>query len=332
LKKEMRIAICGGGLVGSYLYRLLKLAGYQDPAVFDLPPSHQTRCGINPCAWGVLTGFSEMLECAGLHPAGYIVRTFDNMVLNGTRVKARIMIIDKPKLHSDMLKGAAVKYAPPRIADFDRLIDATGSARACLPPPGQDLFASCVQYRVTAQENLDPAIDISNLGYAWRFPLSACEYHIGAGSVAMSPRQMLEKLGWLKDSCQVCACASKIRLSGPHSSQPFVYQAPDCRTPVWGVGEAIGCVSPLMGEGILPGLVSAKILLDNWDDPEAYREAILKEFAWMKDERQLVNKMVQGKKIGIFDAATFSTSAKRLKMNLDYSQALGLLSTVNRTL
>jgi flavin-dependent dehydrogenase len=56
---------------------------------------------------------------------------------------------------------------------------------------------------VSSQETYGPEIDVNNLGYAWRFPLSEGEYHIGAGSVTIAPRQMLENLGWLKKERKV---------------------------------------------------------------------------------------------------------------------------------
>jgi flavin-dependent dehydrogenase len=332
METSMRIAICGAGLVGSYLYRLLDQAGYKRITLFEssIPPA--TKCGLTPSAWAASSGFAEMLEPVGFDPADYILGTFDQAVLNGIKVKARVMVIDKPRLVSALLKGAAVKHSQPRASDFDRIVDATGFARAYLPALSQDLIATCVQSRVSSPERWDVAIDISNQGYAWRFPLFPNEYHIGAASAVMPPQKLLENLGWLNNSRQVCACSSKLRLAGPHSSLPFTYIGADRPTPVWGAGEAIGCVSPLMGEGILPGVKSAAIMLANWEAPEAYREAILREFSWMKEERQVLDKMVLGKKLGIFDAAALSHTAKRLKMNLDYVQALNLLSTVNRTL
>ncbi len=96
------------------------------------------------------------------------------------------------------------------------------------------------------------------------------------------------------------------------------------------MGEAIGCVAPLVGEGIIPGLKSARLLLANWEDPDAYQRAILKEFSWMKGERKLVDKAAQGKRLGLFDVKILNNSTKRFRMDLDYNQGLSLLKSLTR--
>ncbi len=218
----MKIAICGAGLVGSYLYRLLNQAGLGSITIFEKPAPSMTNCGIHPCAWGTSVGFEELVKDAGLEPAKYFLQTFNSMEMNGMKVKAKAMVIDKPKLISDLLNGANVLSSPIYRNGFDRIIDATGIARAFLPPIGKDVINSCVQYRVSSQETCELGIDVSNLGYAWRFPISHNEYHIGAGSIVVPPQRMLEQLGWLKNTSQICACTEKIRLTAPYSSLPFV--------------------------------------------------------------------------------------------------------------
>jgi flavin-dependent dehydrogenase len=233
-------------------------------------------------------------------------------------------------LVADLLKGAEVLSSPVPAKEFDRIIDATGFSRTFLPTICKDIISNCVQYRVSSGEKYEIGIDISNLGYAWRFPMSNNEYHIGAGSIMVSPQRMLEKLGWLKNSFQICACSGKIRLTAPQFSLPFVDMKNDGQGPIWGVGEAIGCVAPLVGEGIIPGLKSAELLLANWEDPKAYERAILKEFSWMEEERKIVDKAARGKRMGLFDARILNNSTRRFGMNLDYNQGLTLLKGISK--
>ncbi len=327
----MKIAICGAGLVGSYLYRLMSRTGFGEITIFEEQMPHQTSCGISPCAWGTSIGFSELIGDAGLEPAKYILRTLDSIVMNELKVKAVAIVFDKPKLLADFLNGAAVVRSPVKANEFDRIIDATGVARAYLPAIRNDVIGTCVQYRVYSREMFEFGINVSNLGYAWRFPLSHNEYHIGAGSMVIPPRRMLDNLGWLEDGDQLCACAGKIRLTSPHCSLPFVdvvMERGHCR--IWGVGEAVGCVAPLVGEGIISGLKSARLLLANWEDSGAYQRAILREFSWMKEERKVVDKVRQGKGIGLLDARVLKNSTKRLSMNLELSQALRLLRNFSK--
>jgi flavin-dependent dehydrogenase len=326
----MKIAICGAGLVGSYLYRLLNQAGFEQVTIFDTQTPPNTSCGINPCAWGTSIGFEEVTEDIGLDPANYILQIFDSMIMNELKVKAKAMVIDKPKLIADLLNGVKVLRSPVTTKEFDRIIDATGFARAFLPPTEKNLISHCVQYRVSSRETHDLGIDVSNLGYAWRFPISRNEYHLGAGSVVIPPHRMLEKLGWLQNCTQICACTGSIRLTGPRFSLPFVDMTNDRNCPVWGVGEAIGCVAPLIGEGIIPGLISARLLLANWENPQAYQRAILKEFSWMKAERKLIDKAVQGKRFGLLDVQALRNGTKRFNIHLSYGQGSILLKSITK--
>jgi len=328
---KMKIAICGAGLTGSYLYRLLNRAGFKQVTIFEKSIPPDTRCGISPCAWGTSNGFEELIREVGLDPGKYILRVFDRMVMNGVRVKAKAKVIDKPGLIADLLGGAEPRRSAVVESEFDRIVDATGPDRAFLPEIENDIFSYSVQYRVSSREEYDLGIDLSNLGYAWRFPMNNNECHIGAASVVTSPQKMLEKLGWLTDCSKICACTGKVRLTGPHLSQPFVDTSDYGGCPVWGIGESIGCVSPLVGEGIIPGLKNAALLLANWEDPLEYRRAVLKEFSWMKDERKLLDKAIQGKRIGLLDVPVLNHSTKRFDMSLNYSQGAMLLRNASRT-
>jgi len=326
----MKIAICGAGLVGSYLYRLLGKYGFEDITIFDKQTPPNTICGINPCAWGTSIGFAELIMDVGLDPMNYILQSFDSIIMNCYKLQAEATIIDKPKLIADLLNSTEVLCTPIKANDFDRIIDATGFARAFLPAMDKDVISSCVQYRVFSQESYELGIDVSNLGYAWRFPMSHNEYHIGAGSVVIPPQRMLEKLGWLDSCSQICACTGKIRLTAPHFSLPIVDVTNNRNYQVWGVGEAIGCVAPLIGEGIIPGLKSVRILLDNWESPQAYQRAILKEFLWMKAERKLVDRVVRGKRLGLFDVQVLKHGTKRFRININYDQGLDLIRSIIR--
>jgi flavin-dependent dehydrogenase len=327
----MKIAICGAGLVGSYLYRLLSHSGFNQLAVFDRQEPHQTKCGINPCAWATSLGFKELIANANLEPEKYILKTFDKIIMNGQYIKAVIMVIDKPRLIADLLSGADVKTCPVNNDDFERIIDATGVVRAYLPKIDNEIIASCVQYRVYSREPLDCSVNISNLGYVWRFPITDTEYHIGAGSIKVSPKQMLSKMGWLENCEHLCSCSGRIRFNSPHYSLPFVDVSMDGNhCPIWGVGEAIGCVAPLAGEGITPGLESARLLLNNWEDPDAYQRSVLKEFMWMKKERSVIDKVIRGKRISVFDAQILKNSTKRLGINFKLNQALGVLKNLQK--
>ena len=325
----MKIAICGAGLVGSYLYRLLSRSGTHQITIFEKQVPHKTSCRISPCAWATSIGFKDIITEVNLNPEKYILQTCGRMSINEMNIPAIIMVIDKPKLINDLIAGTDIKVNPVEKEDFDRIIDATGVTRAYLPKIDNDIIASCIQYRVYSKKPLECSINISNIGYVWRFPLSDNEYHIGAGSIKVPPEQMLTKLGWMEDCDYLCSCIGQIRFTSPHYSLPFVeISKGKNHYSVWGVGEAIGCVAPLAGEGIIPGLTSARLLLENWEDPNAYQHSISREFLWMKKERSVIDKVMKGRSISLFDAQILKNNTRRLNMKLGSYQALRILKSL----
>ncbi|MGD0233955.1 MAG: NAD(P)-binding protein [Syntrophorhabdales bacterium] len=320
----MKIAIVGAGMTGAYLYRLLAAKGFLID-VFDKRPG--TRCGLTPCAWGTSRGFAELVKSSGLDPSKYILRYPDHVVIDGVKIGADVMTIDKQMLIKDLLQDVGVSHSQPDATQYDRVIDATGVSRAFLPSIKDDFILPCVQFRVRSDGQLENQIRLGGIGYAWCFPLSDHEYHIGCGSLFSDPHTILKELGWMRKntsrSKMVCACTGTIRLAGPQCSQPFVVAGTDHE--VWGVGEAIGCVAPLAGDGIIPGMRSAQILMERWDDPSGYTNAILREFKWMEKERRVVDKARNNEPLGLNDAWTLKKNSRRMAMEVGLKEAATLL-------
>ncbi len=318
-----KIAIMGAGLTGAYLYRLLDRNRYKVD-IFDLMP--RTRCGIKPCAWGTSTGFEEQVKNAGLSPEKYLRVRSDRVVMDGIKIPADLTTFDKPKLIEDLLQGARIEQRRPDVTAYERIIDATGVSRAFLPPVVDDIILDCIQYRIRTDAVLENRIELGGIGFAWAFPLSGNEYHIGCGSLLSDPLERLKQLGWIGGegprSSTLCGCQGRIRLTGPHYSLPFV--TTDGPAAVWGVGEAIGCVAPLAGDGIVPGMKSVDLLIEQWDDPDRYSHAIQREFAWMKSERKVIDKLRRKRPLGLNDARILRRNSRRMGMEVRLRDA-GLL-------
>lgn len=325
----MKVAIAGAGMTGAYLYRLLINRGYEVD-LFGLNPG--TSCGISPCAWGTSRDFNKLVRASGLDPGKYILRRFDYVIMDGIRIKAQLKTFHKPELVKDLLEGAEIMPAPLNPANYDRIIDATGVNRVFLPPLQGDILLSCVQWRIRTAAELENRITLGKIGYAWCFPLSGHEYHIGCGSLISDPRQIMEELGWVgkltlpADSRIICSCKGKIRLTAPIYAQPFVRN--DGAARIWGVGEAIGCVAPLAGDGIVAGMRSAQILLDFWEDPGGYQTAILREFGWMKSERRVIDKLRGSESLGVKDAWVLKKNSRRMGMHVGLKEAILLLKNL----
>lgn len=328
----MKIAIAGAGMAGAYLYRLLQKESRDEIHIYG--HRHTTKCGISPCAWGATAGFNELLEHVNLEPEDYILQHLDHVVIDGTEIKVDIVTFNKPRLIHDLLNDTAVYYTPLNTSRYARVIDATGTSRAYLPPIKNDLVLLCAQSRVRSDKPLGNWVSLGYIGYAWCFPLSDSIYHIGYGSINESSFHALSEICkiWKQDSHTVCACEGKIRFTCPHHSTPFVdnITIQGGSVPVWGIGEAIGCVGSLAGDGIVPGMKSAELLVQHWSDPERYTHSILHEFKWMKNERHVMDKIYRGEKLGFGDAWVFKNNARRAGMKIRLGQALRVLKGLGK--
>jgi flavin-dependent dehydrogenase len=325
----MRIAIVGAGVAGSYLYRLLQ-GNAHTVDLYDKPAA--TRCGIRPCAWGTSSGFRDLVSAAGLDPDRYILVESDYVMIDQVRIPGRLMTFDKQRLIRDMRGKAEIMDGRPDRSLYNRIIDATGVSRAMLPRIEDDLVLPCLQYRIRTERPLDNRIRLTSIGYAWIFPLGRGEYHIGCGSLVMDPWKVLLSTGWVDLNIWkkevICKCRSSIRINSPHRSLPFVGARGGCE--IWGVGEAIGCVAPLAGDGIVPGLRSAQLLVKWWDDPLRYQRAVLREFRWMREERKVVDKLRRNEALRLKDAWVLKKNSERMGMEVRVKEANKLLKNLRQ--
>ena len=324
----MRVAIAGAGVSGSYLACLLAGEGQ----VFDLyesPQTRHTRCGISPCAWMVpIRGFSSLVEDAGLEPEKYVLSKIPEMGFNHQIFATDLYTIDKPSLLRDLRgQGREVMHSVLDPTSYDRVIDATGETRAYLPPIENDTVIPTVQYLTEcAGEPNTAEILLVALGYAWRFPMGKGIWHVGCGSISNSPEKELAKTGLL-DSRNIITCKcpqASVRLTGPEHSKPYV----DGK--VWGVGESIGCVSPVIGEGIVPAMECSKILIENWNDPERYTSTINLRFDWVNREARLLQKIIHENSFSSSDGLTIARNASRIGMKLGAKNALSFIRLLKK--
>jgi flavin-dependent dehydrogenase len=91
----------------------------------------------------------------------------------------------------------------------------------------------------------------------------------------------------------VCSCRGRIRGHGP--VPPFV------EGKVWGIGEAIGLVDPVTAAGIVPAMMSAKLLVDHWDYPADYEQAVMDRYSYMTKEASVLNHLMAGKSLSSGD-------------------------------
>lgn len=326
------MAIAGAGMIGSYLHRLLKAQGIEAD-LYGEATGH-AACGINPCAWGSTSTFRQHVSAVGLDPEKYILKDLAVVNFEGVDMRAHLLTFDKPRLINDLRKGVEVLSGPVPSHKYERVIDATGARRAYLPPIKDDLLVPCVQYRVRLDgaDSSKVIILYGNLGYSWMFPLSNNEFHIGAGSLLADPRDTLRESGFMNAHRNIlCSCTGRVRSTSPLASQPFVSNDPARGGEIWGVGESIGAVAPIAGEGNAPGMASANLLVANWDSSRRYTTRILKGFSWMIDERDVIDKVANGQRLGMRDWLILRRTGRRMGAPVSLSETRELLKCLKKT-
>ena len=187
----MNIAIAGAGIAGGYLARLLEQRGIS-PDVYDAM-DHDTCCRCRSCGWGAPMGIEPYLASIGLELDDYLLEPMNTMNFDGLVAKTPLCTLDKPAILRDLTGGIRLNrknLGPDDAAGYDILVDATGIARALLPPCRSDLTLPTIQHRVAVEscngEDLPAGVygnQIPGLGYLWVFPLGKNQYHIGVGEI-----------------------------------------------------------------------------------------------------------------------------------------------------
>jgi flavin-dependent dehydrogenase len=184
------------------------------------------------------------------------------------------------------------------------VVDATGIARALLPPCRSDLTLPTLQHRVVVEpdggKRLEAGVygdQVPGLGYIWIFPLGDRHYHIGIGAIGLvQPESLLDQFyDEASGRCsfiRLCSCEGAVRVASPFYSTPFYLRRRrnDGREQVIaGVGESVGTVTPFTGEGIVPSLECARIFAETFPDYERYTRSVLARFGWMRKERETID-------------------------------------------
>lgn len=284
----MKIAVVGIGVAGAYLMN--RLASDHDNHVvgFERMPESQHDA---VCAWATCENvMSGLARNCGLNFDDYVLHDGRNMRVDlGDKghvdIGLRGMVsYDKLQLIQDMIRGTDIKFgrAPRKDElepDFDIIVDSTGFHRNYLPRVPDELWIPCVQYKVKYPVGKEPFNDFylrsfpSMSGYFWYFPLGNGYAHVGAGDFLKNHNRFVDEF-LKKNGCEVIKKVGRpVRLTPPSSCEPFT----DGRKSV-GVGESIGTVYPLLGEGIIPSTWCAELFVKNLHDMPAYRQAVLEKF------------------------------------------------------
>ncbi len=276
------VGIAGLGPAGAYLSALL-----QDKA--EVYEAQRENRFTSVCAWG--TGYYAMkrlLKDVGINFDDYILHT-------GRKIYVRwhdevltfdaygLSTFDKPRLLKDLASNSTVHYGS-RVdrgyleSRYKHAVDATGPNRSLLGRPERDFLVPTIEYRVKFRDQpfddfyIEPFEGYS--GYLWYFPLGDGEAFVGGGDVNLQHEQRV--LRFIKDKNGEIAENSRmgkaIRLLPPEYVNPIYFMNATA------VGEAAGAVYPLLGEGILPSMISAKIYYETGLNQREYLVRLRNQF------------------------------------------------------
>lgn len=304
----MKIAVVGMGVSGSYLIN--QLSRDHEVRGFDRYPKEKFEC---VCAWGTSKEYiRRFARACDIDFDDHILHEGRSMitVVAGMEIETRLnglVSFDKHGFFEAMRRGheRRIKYGAwirdeKDLKDFDLVIDATG-LRVLLPKiQSHELRIPCVQYRVKYEEAPFEDFYIQILegmgGYLWYFPLGGGIAHVGAGDLNHGHIKALDaffdRYGGEKEKI----VGRPVRLCPPRYCQPFQSGR------VVGVGESIGTVFPLLGEGIIPTLECAELLVKHLDDLETYRRKVIRKFAFYETAYNFLMPVFR-KQIGIFEQA-----------------------------
>lgn len=294
----MHIGIVGAGVAGSYLsYRLSKQHTVE---VFE----RKTREDLaRNCAWGTSRRtLQRYCDICGLDPQEYLHHTCRKF-LSDIYVNRDSISFNKRKFLLDLLgkSEATVHFentlVRQKIKEYDLVIDATGPYRELLPKSRGKLSQSWIsptfQLDVRSDElPNDFYCRPRGVGYLWVVPQEENKAKVGCGSFDYNPKKAVMEFLADKAYEETYRTGGFVRMLPPSKSKPFHVKGESF---VIGVGESIGTVSPIDGEGITSCLLCSDIFLSVFQNnsglekiAKRYEQKILREFEWIDSQFKFI--------------------------------------------
>jgi flavin-dependent dehydrogenase len=302
----VRIAIVGAGVAGSYLGNRLHSRGHE----VEIFEGSKSQDHWPVCAWGASRHMLEKFSSeSGLDFSKYTLHVGQRLRMDLPAEKKEylelkgLVTYDKKRWEQDLLKELKVHYGQRCLPGsqlfngFDYILDCTGVHRSLLPKSNENFIIPAYEYLIENALDIDEFYVIGYKGargYFWFFPLGGGMAYVGAGDIDKKYYGISEFFNQNPKAKILKKIGRPIRLSPPKRMQPFSHHN------IIGVGESIGCVFPLLGEGIIPSLICSDIFLNNIDiaagfDFKGYRDQVLKRFGYYDDVYRIVRLKMAGK-------------------------------------
>ncbi|NWG36059.1 NAD(P)/FAD-dependent oxidoreductase [Nitrososphaera sp.] len=319
----MRFAIAGAGVAGSYLGSMLQARGHEVQLFEAAKPEDHWPV----CAWGasrhMLARFSKQ---AGLDFDDYVLHVGKRLRMDLPNDKVEhldlkgLVTYDKRRWEHDLMKSLEVRYGAKvtkdafPFGDYDLVLDCTGLHRTLLPKSKEDFIIPAYEYLLENVKGEDEFYTIGYpgaKGYFWYFPLGAGKGFMGAGDVLKKYYGIKEFFERHPEAKVAKKIGRPIRLAPPKRMEPF------SDGNIVGVGESIGCVFPMLGEGIIPSLICCDFFLESLGagkfDFKKYRKRVLSYFAYYDDVYRIVRLKMDGKLSTIRHAKLLMSMYRHMK-------------------
>lgn len=311
------INVAGLGIAGSYLLRRFSQEGIDAKGYDPKRPDYYIPCGYATN----IDRLSNFAKRAGLEVEKYVLFRSHDVTFSGNNFEPVIFpakgigTFDKNLFESDMTMGLNIIRESLRPRDRAMVIDATGVSRSILGTHSEDNLMYAMEYVTGSAKHDDFYFYFfqKGEGYYWEFPLGN-RFHVGAGG--LSRDTVFSSLKGINgDRITGRKIRMKPLLNGISSGN------------VIGVGESIGLVSPITGEGILPALESAEFLVqcikkhDDIDEIKLeYEKLVRSRFGYYNRLYDLVSAIQGGKRLK-FSATSAALSARKdlLGFGIDFS-------------
>ncbi|OWP56645.1 MAG: hypothetical protein B2I17_04835 [Thermoplasmatales archaeon B_DKE] len=281
------INVAGLGSAGSYLLRRLDQEGFEYQGFDPKRPDYYIPCGYATN----LDRIKVFANRSGLEIEDYAPVRSRNVTFSGNGFNPvsfpgkGIGTFDKNHFEADLINGLRfVRKTLGKKDEAEIFIDATGVSRQLLGRAEGDRLLYAKEFLADSAKHDDFYFYFfsNGSGYYWEFPLEN-GYHVGAGALSLDT--VNEALLSVKSGK---VAGRKIRM------KPLFDNISSGNT--IGVGESIGLVSPLTGEGIIPALESAEMLIQSLkkhDDLSTitndYRHQIMKKYGYYEQLYELVS-------------------------------------------
>ena len=315
----MELAVVGAGPAGLSLAWILKGTKYNVTVYEGL-----SDVGLKPCAWGLISGIEEIVplpkEAIISEIRGFRIYLDDKLVHDIRTDKKLGYIINKPVFLKSIADRVNIKFNTKIIEkngeyftqngekiEADKVIFANG--HYSLP---KDSTIPAIQYITDYQidrEVVEFYFYSDLLGYAWVFPDEKGS-KIGIGGWA--------DIQFLKERVKKILKGNILNF---HGARVADYGILEDRMNGKYIGEALGTVYPLTGEGIRPSILSAKIFADALINEKSFEREFKKSKLYSTIQYQA--KVVHGVKKGIMSLKGLSRIMTRSDPNLVLKVAIG---------